>query len=514
MAPRAGDRRRALPRIGLGLAAALTASALGAGGQARAAEGFDIARWVERPGVKLVVVEFYATWCRPCMEAVPRWKALHERFRKDGLRLVVISTRDAAGGCVNPGWTPDEVICDEEGHLADRFGAERLPAAFLWSWQGELLASGADVDEVESAVEAWMASAPRVDVQAAEVPPEVGLDTQGLRDAVRSELGRSDKLVVVASEAERSRLRSLVRASMGPFMEGSGACEVGRELSANSLLRAGISGGDRPRLHLQLFSAERGCLVAAGAAPWYADKPHTSVAEAVAVLLGDLRQPVIQRPGPARLSMAPAPAPTPTPMPRPRPREEGTLSVLASRGEAPLTADVYVDGVPVGSTPLELPLVPGSMEVEVRAPDGARRQRRVTVEAGREVRFEARFAPQPPTGVQARIPPKPESEGGGAIATGLVMMGLGAAGMVAGLVMFTEDQDGAGPIVLSGLGALSAGTGTVVLLVGGVLKMVSGARRRDWENRYGGTGAGAVDWALTPTLNRDGGAGIGLTGRF
>ncbi|MBI4818084.1 MAG: hypothetical protein HY791_17615 [Deltaproteobacteria bacterium] len=46
------------------------------------AAGLDVDGWLEKPGVKLLAVEFYATWCKPCMEAVPKWKALHEKYRK------------------------------------------------------------------------------------------------------------------------------------------------------------------------------------------------------------------------------------------------------------------------------------------------------------------------------------------------------------------------------------------------------------------------------------------------
>src|SRR5215470_4868126 len=84
------------------------------------ASGFDLDAELKRPGVKLVALEFYATWCKPCMEAVPKWKALHERYQRDGLRLVVVSTRDPGGGCTNLPWLPDAVICDDDGRLADR----------------------------------------------------------------------------------------------------------------------------------------------------------------------------------------------------------------------------------------------------------------------------------------------------------------------------------------------------------------------------------------------------------
>ena len=57
-------------------------------GRASADDRFDLRDWLRRPGVRLVVVEFYATWCKPCMRAVPRWKALHEKYADQGLVIL------------------------------------------------------------------------------------------------------------------------------------------------------------------------------------------------------------------------------------------------------------------------------------------------------------------------------------------------------------------------------------------------------------------------------------------
>jgi len=117
-------------------------------------EGVDVRAWLDRPGVKLVVVEFYATWCRPCMEAIPRWSRLHKRFQDRGLRLIVVNTRDPDAGCQALPWTPDAQVCDYEGAVEQRFGVGgQLPSAFLWSWQGNLLVQRGHVDQVQPAIE-------------------------------------------------------------------------------------------------------------------------------------------------------------------------------------------------------------------------------------------------------------------------------------------------------------------------------------------------------------------------
>lgn len=270
------------------------------------AAGLDIRGWLDRPGVKLLAVEFYATWCKPCMEAVPRWKALHEKYRKDGLRLVVVATQDPEAGCVNPGWSPDDVICDDDGSLAKLMGAgNRLPAAFLWSWQGNLLARQGHVDEVEASIEQWMRSAPRVDVRVLEVPKGSGVDRAELRGLIRSEIGRSAKLTVVASQAERNRLAKLKRDGYSERFDDKSRCEIGKELSPNSMLDVSVLGSrERKRLRLGLLSVEQGCLIGSALVDWNRARPEVSVAEGVAELAQKLR-PAIQMPRGSSISFGP-----------------------------------------------------------------------------------------------------------------------------------------------------------------------------------------------------------------
>ncbi|MBX2811715.1 MAG: PEGA domain-containing protein [Myxococcales bacterium] len=261
------------------------------------ANDLELRDWLDRPGVKLLAVEFYATWCKPCMEAVPRWRKLHEAHRKDGLRLVVVATQDPEGGCTNPGWNPDEIVCDDEGTLAQAMLATQLPAAFLWSWQGNLLVRNGHVDEVESGIQNWIDDLPRVDVTVSKISPGAGVTLAELRELVRGELGRSAKLTLVATKEEREQLKRVLKESFNPRYDQRARCEVGKELPPNSILQASIFGSNRKlRLRLGLLSLERGCLITSSLVRWDSTNPEVSVAEAASKLFRKLR-PTIQMPG-------------------------------------------------------------------------------------------------------------------------------------------------------------------------------------------------------------------------
>ena len=253
---------------------------------------------MNQPGVKLVAVEFLADWCKPCNEAIPKWRELHEKYRDRGFRLVMVGV-NTAGKCSSPGWSPDKIVCDYTGEIAEAWAAKDLPQAFLWSWQGSLLVEHGDVEEVAAQVDKWFAEAPRILV--GEPTTEDGKkvrEAAQIRRLVRNELSRQAKFDIVASEDEAKEIARLKERSHSLTFDESQRCRLGKEVSPNSKLSVTVlSGGKRKRLLLEMFSLERSCLVASAVAPIpsSADGMDKAVIEAVAGLNTDLggkvRQP-------------------------------------------------------------------------------------------------------------------------------------------------------------------------------------------------------------------------------
>lgn len=46
---------------------------------------------------KVVLLNFWATWCAPCREEIPRFVQLQDKYRKDGLQIIGISMDDGPG---------------------------------------------------------------------------------------------------------------------------------------------------------------------------------------------------------------------------------------------------------------------------------------------------------------------------------------------------------------------------------------------------------------------------------
>ena len=51
----------------------------------------ELKQTIAEPGARAVIVNVWATWCVPCLEEMPDLLLLNERYRPEGLRLLLVS---------------------------------------------------------------------------------------------------------------------------------------------------------------------------------------------------------------------------------------------------------------------------------------------------------------------------------------------------------------------------------------------------------------------------------------
>jgi YD repeat-containing protein len=140
---------RIVREIAAALAVAIAASAgavsasAASGPPATAAEAPDTLGLAAYRG-KVVVVDFWASWCKPCHQSLP-WLAEMQRNHGDqGLVVLTVNLdreRERADRFVADSKFSLPVIYDPEGELARIFDLQGMPSSFVYDRAGRLRAT-------------------------------------------------------------------------------------------------------------------------------------------------------------------------------------------------------------------------------------------------------------------------------------------------------------------------------------------------------------------------------------
>lgn len=105
---------------------------------------------------KYVLLDFWASWCVPCIREIPLLKEIYHKYRPKGLEIVAISTdgsRDKWLAALEKHGTPWTQVHDA-GHetirAATRYGVETLPTHYLVGPDGKIIANGMSVSELDT----------------------------------------------------------------------------------------------------------------------------------------------------------------------------------------------------------------------------------------------------------------------------------------------------------------------------------------------------------------------------
>jgi peroxiredoxin len=96
---------------------------------------------------KVVVLNFWATWCPPCRKEMPDLETLYQQFKDQGLVILAISDEDA--GKVKPFVAQQKVtypiLLDPGRKVNELFQIEGIPKTFVYDRNGKLVAQSIDM---------------------------------------------------------------------------------------------------------------------------------------------------------------------------------------------------------------------------------------------------------------------------------------------------------------------------------------------------------------------------------
>lgn len=84
---------------------------------------------------KIVIINFWATWCPPCIEEMPSMEQLHQKFKGEDFVLLAVNVEEMSRSLVegflkkNPFTFP--VLLDEDAVVQQLYGAYRFPETLI-----------------------------------------------------------------------------------------------------------------------------------------------------------------------------------------------------------------------------------------------------------------------------------------------------------------------------------------------------------------------------------------------
>jgi len=88
----------------------------------------------EAKGTKLLIIDFFGTNCAPCKKALPSLVKLHEKYKDQGLKMVLISFQDREKNLrdfAEKSGVKFPVLMDKFGDTAQQFMVQGIPRTFI-----------------------------------------------------------------------------------------------------------------------------------------------------------------------------------------------------------------------------------------------------------------------------------------------------------------------------------------------------------------------------------------------
>ena len=106
---------------------------------------------------KVVLINFWATWCPPCRKEMPALEALYQKLGSESFAVLAVNQWEDADHVF--AYTGDlnvfptfPILFDPESAISEKYGVKGLPTSFLIDKKGQLVyraVGGRDFDHAE-----------------------------------------------------------------------------------------------------------------------------------------------------------------------------------------------------------------------------------------------------------------------------------------------------------------------------------------------------------------------------
>jgi len=123
------------------LVAALIASAMFSSISGAAPAGAN-ALDLEKHRGRVVIVDFWASWCKPCRQSIPWLNSMRARYGASGLDVIGVNVdaeRGDADRFLRDVPIEFEIIFDPNGDLAKQFKVQGMPSSYVFDRSGVLV---------------------------------------------------------------------------------------------------------------------------------------------------------------------------------------------------------------------------------------------------------------------------------------------------------------------------------------------------------------------------------------
>lgn len=161
---------------------------------------------------KVVIIDYWATWCMPCVAEIPNVKRVYEKYRESGVEVISISLDNNLQTCKNMiekkgmNWRHIGDGAGWKSKLATRHGIHSIPAVFVLDREGKVIQSRARGPQLEEAVKKALG----ITGEAPAAPPVA--TSQPAKPAQPTETtGKAGEWLDIAREMSRAKRYDLSR---------------------------------------------------------------------------------------------------------------------------------------------------------------------------------------------------------------------------------------------------------------------------------------------------------------